>query len=65
MFMRIGYGKEISQKDAMLEKHYVGTKGVNMLIVGYHYSYTMNAKGAMQEAKACLGMADRKDFDLL
>lgn len=63
-FARIGYGKELSQKDAMFEKHYAAAKAVGILLGGYHYSYAVDTEGAMREAKACLAMLNGKTFDL-
>lgn len=64
VFARIGYGREVFQKDAMFESHYSGAKSVGMLVGGYHYSYALDTEGAMQEAKACLAMLKDKTFDL-
>lgn len=63
-FIRIGYGREISQKDAQFENNYAGAKGAGIPIGGYHYSYATDTARARQEAQACLRMLDGKKFDL-
>lgn len=64
VFARIGYGRELSQKDVMFESHYAGAKAAGLLVGGYHYSYAMNTEAALKEAKACLAMLDGKTLDL-
>lgn len=63
VFARIGYGKELSQKDVMFESHYAGAKKAGLLIGGYHYSYAMNIEGALKEAENCLAMLEGKKLD--
>ena len=64
VFARIGYGRELSQKDVMFESHYAGAKTAGLLVGGYHYSYAMDIDGALKEAKVCLAMLDNKTLDL-
>ena len=63
VFARIGYGKELSQKDVMFESHYAGAKEAGLLVGGYHYSYTMDTEGALKEAENCLTMLEGKTLD--
>lgn len=62
--IRIGYGREIKQKDAQFEANYQGAKGAGIPLGGYHYSYAMDTAGAEKEAKACLAMIGDKKFEL-
>jgi len=63
VFARIGYGKELSQKDVMFESHYAGAKEADLLVGGYHYSYAINTEGALKEAENCLAMLEGKTLD--
>jgi GH25 family lysozyme M1 (1,4-beta-N-acetylmuramidase) len=63
VFARIGYGKELSQKDVMFESHYAGAKEADLLVGGYHYSYAINTEGALKEAENCLAMLEGKKID--
>ena len=63
-FIRIGYGREVYQKDAEFENNYYGARAAGILIGGYHYSYATTVERAKQEAKACLQMIGEKKFDL-
>lgn len=63
-FIRIGYGRELYQKDAEFENNYHGARAAGILIGGYHYSYATTVDRAKQEAKACLQMIGNKKFDL-
>ena len=63
VFVRIGYGKELSQKDVMFESHYAGAKEADLLVGGYHYSYAINTEGALKEAENCLAMLEGKKLD--
>ena len=64
VFVRIGYGREVYQKDAQFENNYHGARAAEILIGGYHYSYATTVDRAKQEAKACLQMIGDKKFDL-
>lgn len=63
-FIRIGYGREISQKDAEFEYNYNEAKAVGIPIGGYYYSYAITIDRAKEEAKVCLQMMEDKKFDL-
>lgn len=63
-FIRIGYGRESSQKDTQFENNYTGAKATEIPIGGYYYSYATTVERAKQEAKACLSMIGDKKFDL-
>ncbi len=63
-FIRIGYGREINQKDVKFDYNYTEAKAVGIPIGGYHYSYATTIDRAKQEAKACLQMIEDKKFDL-
>lgn len=63
-FIRIGYGREISQKDVTFDYNYSQVKAVGIPIGGYYYSYATTTDRAKQEAKACLQMIEDKKFDL-
>lgn len=61
--IRAGYGREISQKDAMFEKHYSGAKSVGIPLGAYWYSYAMSKEDAIKEAKACIEIIKNKQFE--
>lgn len=60
---RAGYGREVSQKDAMFESHYAGAKSRGIPIGAYWYSYAMDEAGARAEADACIAVLKGKQFE--
>ena len=64
VIIRIGYGREVSQKDSCFERNYEQAKSVGLKIGGYWYSYANSVSDAEKEARACLKCASSKNFDL-
>lgn len=64
VIIRIGFGKETSQKDSCFERNYREAKAVGLKVGGYWYSYAQNIADAQREAKACLHCIGKKSFDL-
>lgn len=62
--LRCGYGKNISQKDDMFEKHYAGCKYAGIKVGAYLYSYCTAVDNAELEAKNCLEFIKGKTFEL-
>lgn len=62
--IRVGYGKDAGQKDAMFETHYRGCKDAGIKVGVYHYSYCTNVSNAEKEAQNCLNYLDGKELDL-
>lgn len=62
--IRLGYGKNISQKDEMFEKHFEGLKNVGIKVGAYLYSYAYVKEGAKLEAENTLEIIKGKQFDL-
>ena len=62
--LRIGYGKDASQKDAMFEEHYKGCKDAGIKIGIYHYSYCTSNENAEKEAINCLNYLEGRQIDL-
>lgn len=63
VIMRAGYGREVSQKDAMFESHYANAKQRGIPCGCYWYSYAMDVEGAKKEAQACLEVIKGKQFE--
>lgn len=63
-FIRIGYGRELNQKDEQFEANYQGAKNAGIPAGGYYYSYAEDTAGAMKEAKTCLAMLEGRQFSL-
>lgn len=61
--IRAGYGREVSQKDAMFESHYAGAKSKGIPVGAYWYSYAMDEAGARAEADACIAVLKGKQFE--
>ena len=64
VIIRVGYGRESSQKDSMFESHYKNAKSENMMIGVYWYSYADSVGDAEKEAKACLECINNKSLDM-
>ena len=64
VIIRAGYGREVSQKDAMFENHYRNAKNAGMKIGVYWYSYADSAEDAEKEARACLACIGGKALDM-
>lgn len=62
--LRIGYGKDASQRDEMFDEHYEGCKSVGIKVGAYHYSYCTDMNNAIKEAENCLQMLNGIDLDL-
>ena len=52
--IRLGYGKNISQKDRMFETHFEGLKNAGIKVGAYLYSYAYVKEGAKLEAENTL-----------
>lgn len=61
--IRAGYGRELSQKDAMFERHYAGARAAGIPVGAYWYSYATDTDGAKKEAAACLETIRGKTFE--
>ena len=64
VIIRIGYGREVSQKDSCFERNYREAKAVGIKVGGYWYSYADSVADAGKEAQACLKCINNKHFDL-
>ena len=62
--IRLGYGKNISQKDSMFETHFKGLKNAGIKVGAYLYSYAYVKEGAKLEAENTLEIIKGKQFDL-
>ena len=62
--IRLGYGKNISQKDRMFETHFEGLKNAGIKVGAYLYSYAYVKEGAKLEAENTLKIIKGKQFDL-
>ena len=62
--IRIGYGKNKSQKDKMFEAHYEGLKNAGIKIGIYLYSYMTSIEAGKQEAENCLYFLKGRKIDL-
>ena len=62
--IRLGYGKNISQKDEMFEEHFEGLKNAGIKVGAYLYSYAYVKEGAKLEAENTLEIIKGKQFDL-
>lgn len=62
--IRIGYGKNKSQKDKLFETHYEGLKNAGIKIGIYLYSYMTSIEAGKQEAENCLYFLKGRKIDL-
>lgn len=62
--IRCGYGRELSQKDALFEQHYRGLKEAGIKVGCYLYSYADSVEASKLEAENCLNMIKGKTFEL-
>ncbi len=62
--LRVGYGREPSQKDPYFERNYAGATSQNIPVGVYHYSYANTVTDAIREADACLQMLNGKELTL-
>ncbi|MFR8117265.1 MAG: GH25 family lysozyme [Clostridia bacterium] len=62
--IRLGFGKNISQKDEMFEEHFQGLKNAGIKVGAYLYSYAYVKEGAKLEAENTLEIIKGKQFDL-
>lgn len=63
VIIQAGYGRDVSQKDKMFEKHYAGCKAAGLKVGAYWYSYAVSEADAVQEAQACLNVIKGKQFE--
>ena len=61
--LRVGYGREVSQKDAKFEANYGGCKTNKIPVGGYWYNYAKTVDDAKREAEACLKCLAGKTLD--
>ena len=61
--LRIGYGREVSQKDAKFEANYNGCKTNNIPVGGYWYNYAKTVDDAKREAEACIKVLGGRKLD--
>lgn len=61
--LRIGYGREVSQKDTRFEANYAGCKANNIPVGGYWYNYAKTVDDAKREAQACIKCLNGRKFD--
>lgn len=62
--IRLGYGKQINQKDSLFETHFEGLKNAGIKVGAYLYSYAYVKEGAKLEAENTLEIIKGKQFDL-
>ena len=62
--IRLGYGKQINQKDSMFETYFEGLKNAGIKVGAYLYSYAYVKEGAKLEAENTLEIIKGKTFDL-
>lgn len=62
--IRLGYGKNFSQKDSMFETHFEGLKNAGIKVGAYLYSYAYVKDSAKLEAENTLKIIQGKQFDL-
>lgn len=61
--LRIGYGREVSQKDTRFEANYAGCKANNIPVGGYWYNYAKTVDDAKREAEACIKCLSGRKMD--
>lgn len=61
--LRIGYGREVSQKDARFEANYAGCKANGVPVGGYWYNYAKTVDDAKKEAQACIKCLNGRKLD--
>lgn len=62
--IRLGYGKQINQKDSMFETHFKGLKNAGIKVGAFLYSYAYVKEDAKLEAENTLKIIEDKQFDL-
>lgn len=60
--LRIGYGREVNQKDSTFEINYTNAKAAGIPVLPYHYSYATDEAGARKEAACFLAWAEGHEF---
>lgn len=63
VIIRAGYGRDLSQKDTMFEKHYKGCKDAGIKVGAYWFSYAVSEADAVTEANTCLSVIKGKTFE--
>ena len=61
--LRIGYGREVSQKDIKFDTNYNGCKTNKIPMGGYWYNYAKTVEDAKREADACIKVLAGRKFD--
>lgn len=61
--LRIGYGREVSQKDIKFDANYSGCKTNKIPMGGYWYNYAKTVEDAKREADACIKVLAGRKFD--
>ena len=60
--LRIGYGRETSQKDSTFDGNVKGCQAAGIPFLPYHYSYATDEAGARKEAACFLAWAEGHEF---
>lgn len=60
--LRIGYGRELSQKDSTFERNYREATAIGLPVLPYHYSYATTTEQAVKEAHTFLQWAEGREF---
>ena len=63
VILRVGCGREASQKDRKFDEFYTAAKAAGLHIGAYWYSYADSVEDAAREAAACLTCIQGKQFD--
>lgn len=63
VIIRAGYGRELSQKDALFEDNYRGAKAAGLKVGAYWYSYATTGEDAIKEARTFLRVVKGKQFE--
>jgi GH25 family lysozyme M1 (1,4-beta-N-acetylmuramidase) len=63
VIIRAGYGRDLSQKDTMFEKHYKGCKDAGIKVGAYWFSYAVSEADAVTEANTCISIIKGKTFE--
>ena len=64
VYIRAGFGREVSQKDNAFEAHYKNAKNAGLKVGAYWYSYATSKEDAIKEANACIACLKGKQFEL-
>lgn len=64
VYIRAGFGREVSQKDNAFEANYKNAKSAGLKVGAYWYSYAVSKADAVKEANACIACLKGKQFEL-